>query len=293
MAFDYLPIQTFFEETPPARDDVLPGLAPRTVSSLMGPGGVSKSFLVTQIGCCIAAGANDFMGIWRGKPFHAGQVLYLAGEDPPVEFHRRLHAIARHWVPSDRDAIYERLHIADRTGRLDNDLFDDRFLGELCAEAAGHRLVVIDTLRRFHRREENDSGPMSELVSRLEWLAREAGPAVIVTHHVSKSAALLGNADAQQAGRGSSVLTDNMRWQANLVTMDPEEAEKYGVDKDARRNFVRLCLPKANYIEATADLWLRRSEGGVLVAAHLSEADGKRKREAEKRKAAREGRDEV
>ena len=48
--------------------------------------------------------------------------------------------------------------------------------------------------------------------------------------------------DAQQASRGSSVLTDNARFQGNLVGMSQGEAKEFDVDESRRRFFVRLSF---------------------------------------------------
>ncbi|NDU92821.1 MAG: AAA family ATPase [Ferrovum sp.] len=287
--FDYINLKHCFETSPPPRDDVLPGLPPGAVGGFVAAGGVGKSFLAMQLSCCLSAGKNDFMGLWRDKQFNAGQVLFLSAEDPLVEIHRRLFSIGVHWPAADRDFIFERLHLADRHGRRGNDLFDDAFAQAIVDQAADHRLIVIDTLRRFHKADENDGGAMAELVARLEWIAHESGAAVLFLHHVSKAAALAGDGGAQQASRGSSVLTDNSRFQLNLVSMEDSEAKKFGVADEQRRYFVRLTSSKLNYSTPLGNLWLRRGEGGVLVKAVLSEADGGR----ERRRMAKEGRNEL
>lgn len=287
--FEYINLKTCFEIPPPVRDDVLPGLPPGVVGCIVAAGGVGKSFLAMQIACCLSAGKNDFMGLWRGKQFSAGQVLFLSAEDPLLEIHRRLHFIGAHWPAADRDFIFERFHLSDRHGRRGNDLFDDAFAQAIINQATDHRLVVIDTLRRFHQADENDGCKMAELISRLEWVAHKSGAAVLFLHHVSKAAALAGDGGAQQASRGSSVLTDNIRFQLNLVGMEDSEAKKFGVTGEQRRYFVRLASAKLNYSIPLDSLWLRRGEGGVLVKAVLSEADGER----ERRRMSKEGRNEL
>ena len=90
--------------------------------------------------------------------------------------------------------------------------------------------MVLDTLRRFHIEEENSSGPMAQVIGRMEAIAADTGCAVVFLHHANKSASMMGNGDQQQASRGSSVLVDNIRWQSYLSGMTQAEAEEWGVD---------------------------------------------------------------
>lgn len=131
------------------------------------------------------------------------------------------------------------------------------------------RLMVLDTLRRFHIEEENASGPMAQVIGRMEAIAADTGCSIVFLHHASKGAAMMGAGDQQQASRGSSVLVDNIRWQSYLSSMTSAEAEEWGVDDDQRRFFVRFGVSKANYGAPFADRWFRRHDGGVLKPAVL------------------------
>ena len=112
---------------------------------------------------------------------------------------------------------------------------------------------------------------MASVLAVLEQICRSAGTTVVFLHHVSKAAALTGAAGEQQASRGSSVLTDNVRWQANLATMGEREAKAARIADDQRRRYVRLAWPKVNYGPPVSDLWFSREKGGVLrPAPHVS-----------------------
>ena len=80
---------------------------------------------------------------------------------------------------------------------------------------------------------------------------------------------MAGAGDQQQASRGSSVLVDNIRWQAYLSGMTAAEAETWGVDDNQRPYFVRFAVSKANYGSPFHERWLRRHEGGVLKPVPL------------------------
>lgn len=65
--------------------------------------------------------------------------------------------------------------------------------------AEGRRLMVLDTLRRFHIEEENASGPMAQVIGRMEAIAADTGCSIVFLHHASKGAAMMGAGDQQQA----------------------------------------------------------------------------------------------
>jgi len=88
--------------------------------------------------------------------------------------------------------------------------------------------MVLDTLRRFHIEEENASGPMAQVIGRMEAIAAETGCSIIFLHHASKGAAMMGAGDQQQASRGSSVLVDNIRWQSYLSGIRREQGQLWG-----------------------------------------------------------------
>jgi RecA-family ATPase len=136
--------------------------------------------------------------------------------------------------------------------------------------ACGRRLMLIDTLRRIHVADENDGGEMAALLGQMERITARTGCSILFLHHTTKAAALNGQGDMQQASRGSSVLTDNIRWQAFLGGMTKEEAKEHGIPEQERGQFVRFGIPKRNYGAPMPDLWLRRGDGGVLVSADLA-----------------------
>ena len=113
----------------------------------------------------------------------------------------------------------------------------------------------------------------------LERLAMLKGCAVLFVHHTSKSAVFQEAGDLQQASRGSSVLVDNIRWQAYLATMTKKEAQQLGVSVEKSQLYVRFGVKQSNYGPPLPDRWLERKEGGVLYPAGLDvirQAGGKR-----------------
>ncbi|EGR0794414.1 helicase RepA family protein [Vibrio cholerae] len=259
-----LDLMAAFSETPQPLDYVLPNMVAGTVGALVSPGGAGKSMLALQLATQIAGGP-DLLEVGE---FTVGPVIYLPAEDPPAAIHHRLHALGAHLTAEQRQAVAKGLLIEPLIGRCPNIMCLDWFDG-LKRAAEGRRLMILDTLRRFHIEDENVSGPMAQVIGRMEAIAADTGCSIVFLHHTSKSAAMIGAGDQQQASRGSSVLVDNIRWQSYLSGMTQTEAEEWGVDDSQRGYFVRYGVSKANYGSPFAERWFRRHEGGVLKPAVL------------------------
>lgn len=266
-----LDLMEAFTESPPPIDYVLPNMVVGTVGALVSPGGAGKSMLILQLAVQVAGGP-DLLEVGE---LPTGAVVYLPAEDPPVAIHHRLHALGAHLTADQRRAVADGLLIEPLIGKCPNIMARDWFNG-IKRAAEGRRLMILDTLRRFHIEEENASGPMAQVIGRMEAIAADTGCAIVFLHHANKGAAMAGAGDQQQASRGSSVLVDNIRWQSYLSGMTHAEAEEWGVDERQRRFFVRYGVSKANYGAPFQECWFRRHEGGVLKPAVL----GRQKRQS-------------
>jgi len=265
MAIDILQA---FEETPPPLDFVLPGLLAGTVGGVVSPGGAGKSMLALELSVLVAAGF-DLSGFGCGVERHTGKVVFLAAEDPADAIRHRLHALGRYMSQNLREQFAQDFEIEPLAGMQANIDRPD-WLAFVESMATGRRLMFLDTLRRFHEMDENDSGQMAHLIGVLEGVAKRTGCAMVFLHHASKAAALGGQGDMQQASRGSSVLVDNIRWQMYLAGCTKDEAKKLEIDESMRGYFVRAGVSKQNYGPPVADVWMRRAEGGVLVPAEFA-----------------------
>lgn len=274
----------------PEPDHVLPGLEAGDVGSIVAAGATGKSLLALQILVACAGGA-DLLELGKAAPGWApgcADVMYLCAEDRQNIVWRRIQAMAGRLTAEQKDAVGRHLHAVPLRGcgaRLD----DYEWRKAIEDGAAGKRLVILDTLRRFHQADENDGTAMAELIMFMEQISAGTGAAIVFLHHTSKDAARSGTAGEQQASRGSSVLTDNVRWQVNLATMAEKEAAKAGVPETERRRHVKLVLSKINYGGGIPDLWFVRGAGGVLlpestIASAL--ADHATKKEAQQARAA-------
>lgn len=268
VALPRLDIRKSFTVQPPPLDFVLPGMIAGTVGALVAQGGAGKSWIALELAIAVAGGPDLLeMGIPS-----VGQVLYLPAEDPTLAINHRLYS-AREAVARSIDRLAETLEIVPLMGRA-VDLIVPAWADAIQRMAEGKRLVIIDTLRRFHSGDENSAGEMARLLGILEHICAQTGTSILFLHHTAKGAALNGAGDAQQASRGSSVLVDNVRGgQFNLLGMAETDARAYGIDPCDRKSFVRLVQAKANFGVTMPDRWYRRMDGGLLVPAQIERRD--------------------
>lgn len=256
--------QNAFAVKPQELDFVLPGLVAGSVGSIVSPGGAGKSMLALQLSIQIAGGPN-FLNI---SPLKRGRVVYFAAEDPKQILEHRLYHIGSYSSPEERENIISNLVVRSILGKQPN-LLEEKWLKHIKSLACESRLIILDTLRRFHLGDENSSSDMNTVLNSLDEVSAETGCAIVFIHHANKGSAYQGTGDMQQASRGSSVLVDNIRWQAFLSTMSKEEAKIWGTEENARKSFVRFGISKQNYGMPMEDKWYRRHEGGILKPASL------------------------
>ncbi|MFO6421793.1 helicase RepA family protein [Motilimonas sp. KMU-193] len=261
MALDLLQA---FQQRPPEIDYVLPNMVAGTVGAIVSPGGAGKSMFALQLAAQIAGGP-DLLGLGE---LTKGPTVFLPAEDPPVAIYHRLHALGAMLTGDQHRRIAAGLLIEPLIGRCP-DIMSMAWFDGIKQVAEGKRLMFLDTLRRFHIEDENASGPMAQVIGRMETIAAETGCSIVFLHHSNKGAVSMGAGDQQQASRGSSVLVDNIRWQAYLSSMTLAESEQWGVCEARRGFFVRFGISKANYGAPFPERWLRRHEGGVLKPAVL------------------------
>lgn len=268
----YLHLEQAFSEEAPELDFVFDGLLAGTVGGIVAAGSTGKSYFALGLLSDLATGRDNLgLGI---KECDKGTV-YLTLEDPREILHQRMHAIGSLLAPDDRIKMQRRAHIESQVGSLihlvdSNGFYNQRIIDAMCLAFEGKRLVILDTLRRFHSGNENDSGHMSTLISCFEQIAHRTGAAILFLHHVNKTSNFLGSGLEQGASRGSAALTDNIRCQINLTTMTKEDAKQFNIDELERTKYVQLYNSKANYQKDNGIRWFKRGVGGVLMRHNFS-----------------------
>jgi RecA-family ATPase len=269
-------IMSAFTNDPPDIDFIWPGFVAGTVGALVAPGATGKSFWALEAAMAVASAVTGGdilqLRLVAGEAGH--KVVYLAAEDPAPVLIRRIHSIGQHLAQPARESIAANLVIEPVMGKL-VDVMQRAYCENLIKFCTGARLLVLDTISRMHRLDENSNGDMARLVSTLEHVAVSTGAAVLFLHHVNKGSARDGQTDQQQAARGASALVDNARWCGYVAKMTAEEAKKYGVG-DRKSYYARYGVSKQNYTATPIDQWYERKEGGVLVPVELCEKEEKR-----------------
>lgn len=259
---------------------VKPGLVRGTVGSLVAAGGVGKSYKALQEAVLIASG--------HSKSIKKGGVLYLPAEDPIDEIGKRLQAIAKAYKLTEQEKAEaaENLKIWPLLGAspdlLEKTEDSQPLIDAICNIAKTYknplRIIYFDTLRRFSYADENDGGQMSKVLACMETICKRINCSCFFLHHASKAAALNGNMAMQQAARGSSVLTDNIRYQEYLAPMTDNEAEKLGEVINSRvpsavggekSFFIKWGVSKQNYGYPIGERWFKRNRDGVLMPVEL------------------------
>jgi RecA-family ATPase len=273
-----LSIRRVLESPLPELDFVLPGLLSGSVGTMVGPGSTGKTTLLLQLAMAVSAGVPMGCG-FLSEDVTADKVVLIAAEETAALLSHRISAIYQAFDEADDlanmgglskeqllDLWSANLRIVPAAGEsllLGGMGSTNSYFEGLCKYCEGSRLVIVDPLRRLHSGDENDSGSMTDIVQKLEVLAKRSGGAVLAAHHVNKGSIGEG-ASASTASRGSSALTDGVRWQVNLSPIREKGArDDLG---GASGPSVKLDFAKTNYLAPQEPLQYRRTSGGVLVS---------------------------
>ena len=145
---------------------------------LVGPPKKGKSYLALQIGLAIAQGTR-----FLGRPSTSGRVLYLQYDTPHSLWLDRMKDLKSAGV-----SLAGNFHVLapdDTKPNLDilKEPADVAYLMEAVADIHP-KLVIIDTLRKIHSGDENDSGSMNKVFDILNHIFKEC--AVLFVHHTHK-----------------------------------------------------------------------------------------------------------
>lgn len=249
------------------------------VGMLVGSGGVGKTHALAQLAISITTGIP-----WFGKyPIEkTGYVFMGMGENSEEDIHRLLRKIVKKLIlelPSflNEKSLLEaskRLAVASFNGLDSSFIYKGKptqvyelLLHELKEKEPreGWSCIILDPVSRFLGAEaETDNASATRFIALLERLTfeLEGHPTVLFGHHMSKNAQAARNTD-QAAARGSSAITDGVRWQANLEkvykTLNPEEQE-------CELDQIILRSVKSNFSAISSPLKLKKDEDGILFA---------------------------
>jgi RecA-family ATPase len=275
-------VERFVNYDPPPRRWLLVDCLPLgKVGLLVAPGGTGKSQLALQIAISVATGVA--VADWW-QVGEKGRVLALFAEEDEEELHRRVRTILRGVArtPEQEADLRGNLFIrsmtaadnlmtkADSVGSVTRTSYAER----LCAtvkELSDLKLIIIDPASRFRGGNENTAEDATRFVEALELIAKTTGATVLVLHHANKASTKDGEQN-QTASRGSSALTDGVRFQMNLALVTDKQATDLGLEEGTKHEYIAAKITKSNYAPAGGMVFLRRGEQGVLTYHEPSKA---------------------
>jgi len=222
---------------------------------IAGNPGVGKTWLALEMLLSVASGQ-----LCLGRyPVRQGAVLLMEEEASEMNLTRRLHCMARGRNLSAESL--SNLHIATRSfAKIPRDQVQ---LGHFLLDH-DIRLVVFDSLRRFHSADENSSSEMQEVLDSFGRLNSVCNTSIILIHHLSKATADHHAKPLFERLRGSS---DLWAWRDCILGVEGEE--------DASE-----CICSFQFRDAEAQAPIRivrsiddRSGAVVMTASGLEESD--------------------
>lgn len=257
-----------------------PFLRKGILAMLVGAGGVGKTHALAQLALSIATG-YPWLDIFPvEKP---GHVFLGLGENNLSDIHRLLRKITKHFLSKttseqfvffDRDPLtLARERIAPMAFSGINAAFIHQghptaFFNELLVSLKrsepeeGWSCIILDPISRFIGMDaETDNAAATQFIALLEKLSIElkGNPTIIFGHHMNKGGVAGLNTD-QAAARGSSAITDGVRWQVNLEKNKQEETE-------ANKEIIFRHV-KSNFTAILPTQILKKDEMGCLSALH-------------------------
>jgi hypothetical protein len=254
---------------------------------LVSPGGVGKTHILMQLGLSIATGCK-WLNIY---PIESkGPVFIGLGENSEEDIHRLVRKVAvnmRSSISEEMDFLVEagkQLLIYSFSGidatfihKGHPTAFYYNFLEALKDKEPleGWACIILDPISRFlGASAEIDNASATQVIALLENIILElkGNPTIIFGHHMNKSGLVSVGTD-QTAARGSSAITDGIRWQANLERIKKKDAKNE--EEQYELNEVLLRPVKSNFTEVLPPQKLQKDNSGCFYAApeknsHLS-----------------------
>lgn len=208
---------------------------------IFGKPGHGKSFVINDMACSIATGTP-----WQGRAVQEGHTLYFAAEGK-LGFKKRTKAWAHHYGfrrLSKAFFMFDTLDLMDLRQV-------DRFMEAVDELPAPPRLIVVDTLARSMRGDENETKDMNAAIIGAQRI-QTLNCAVILVHHI-------GYAEDQDRPRGSSALAGAADFMIKVEKSQQTLKVSCTKQKDGEE-FVPLYLTLASCHGSAVPL---RTEAGV------------------------------
>lgn len=228
---------------------------------IAGHPGVGKTWIALDMLISVCTGG---LCLGKFKPAYSAPCLLIEEEASRRNLQRRIHALARA-RGLEASALSSLFHITRQFAKLPRDR--DEIISMI--KANGIRLVVFDSMRRFHSAKENSSEEMQVILDAFAMIGISAQCSVVLIHHLSKGGADNSGKSIFERMRGSS---DLWAWRDCIIGVEGEE------DADTA-----VCSFQFRDAEATPQIQVRRSVGALtgaigLEAVGLSETEEARAR---------------
>lgn len=249
------------------------------VAMLVGAGGVGKTHLLAQMAVSVASGTlflDEFMTTEHCGKGNKGNVFLGFGENQYEDIHRVLYKaskklrsrqpdIAKEDVLKEASKRIAPFSFCGQMAAFLQESLATRYFRELkmrlidIVPPEGWTLIILDPVSRLLGADaETDNAAATQFIALLEELSQDlpGNPTVMFSHHVNKAALQPGTTATQSASRGSSALTDGVRWQCNLT-------KKTGTDHNIELKVIELVMTKSNFtaIPATSLDLIKDFEG--------------------------------
>lgn len=230
-----------------ANDKGVPtGFLPKgIVAMLTGAGGGGKTHLLAQLAISVSNGTrwlDTFTTTKHCGEGNKGNIFFGLGENQYDDIHRVLYKASKELRDHEPDILKE-APLMEASKRI----FPFSFCGQNAAfiengkpsqyfrqlkakliemkPKGGWALIILDPVSRLMGADaETDNAAATQFIALLEELTIDlpGKPTVLFAHHISKAAQRENKPD-QTAARGSSALTDGVRWQVNLSKDDKDK----------------------------------------------------------------------
>ncbi len=271
-------VDRFMRSIAPKRQWLLRNTLPsKKVGMIVAPGGTGKSFFMIQTAVAIAT-KTRLADLWEVED--PGATLILCAEEDELDLHHRLRDVVAATVgfsPATQQLIEQRVFIKSMltennlmtdvtaNNKVEQTDYVDRLI-LVAKQIPDLRLVVIDPASRFQGGDELSARDATRFVEVLECLRSATGVTVLLVHHATKASMNAEEAN-QGAARGSSALTDSVRWQMNLNPLTKPLAKTWKIEEKDRHEYVQATITKNNGAPPQPAVLLKRGPGGVLGAA--------------------------
>lgn len=258
------------------------------VGMLVGGGGVGKTHLLSQLAISVATG-TPFLDMYTPTAHcginSQGNVFFGLGENGDEDIHRLLFKASKHLRKKEPTFLAEDNILASASKRIATFSFcgqqasfiengkpsiyfrEFKFRLEEIAPENGWTLIILDPVSRLMGVDaETDNAAATQFIALLEELTIDlpGNPTILFAHHTNK-ASLQGSSQNQSAARGSSALTDGVRWQCNYSKESPDT------------NIAVLRMTKTNFTALMEDIKTQKDFDGFIYKAKTTPNENKKK----------------